>query len=78
MRRLRNPSDQDITSQTPHNCNLVQLSMSRAQTDNHVAKCDQLKNYWWLLGGELALEKHVSLDFMGQTIKKGNLENSIN
>jgi hypothetical protein len=32
-------------------------------------------DYW---GGELVLEKHVSLVFMGETIKKGNLEDSIN
>jgi len=29
-------------------------------------------------GGECALEKQASLVFMGDTIKKGNLETSIN
>ena len=53
--------------------------MSVAQTDNHVAKCDQLKKISdYGGGGELALENQASLVFMGDTIKKGNLETSTN
>ena len=33
-------------------------------------------DYWG--GGELVLEKHASLVFMGKTTQKSNLENSIN
>jgi hypothetical protein len=80
MCKLCNPSDQDIKSQTPHNRNLVQLSMSVARTDNHVAKCDQLKNNWrlWGGGGSWVWKNMHHWFFTGKTIKEGNLENSVN
>ena len=56
-----------MMSQTPQNCNLVQLSMSMAQTDKHVAKSDQLKNNWWLMG----TNKSKFIGFYGWNNKVG-------
>lgn len=46
-----------MARQTPHNCNVTQLRMSVAQTDNHVAKCDKLKKIGEYGGGGVSFEK---------------------